>query len=242
MLVGEDSLEANVGHLAALSGGDIFVAANSELADVLEAAMRSLRSDHVATTPITGKPQHVMVRRAGMTFTAQWQQPAATGEATIESRAVAALAASLALPALDAEGAAALAKSEGLVTHLTSLVLVDDAGAVQEGLPGARKVLLPAPRTAAMAMPVDFMPLAEDAPMRSRAMMRRMSPAPSGRASESQGRRAAVAIPRAARSLRIYREDRLGQRTGGAAGRGSLVAQLQCCGRDPHGGDGEASA
>ena len=143
VLVGEDSLEANVGHLAALSGGDIFVAAGAELADVLEAALRSLRSDHAATTPITGKPQHVMVRRAGMTFTADWRQPAAPGEETVDSRAVAALAASLVLPALDAEAAAALAEAEGLVTHLTSLVLVDEAGAAQEGLPGARKVLLP---------------------------------------------------------------------------------------------------
>ena len=151
VLVGEDSLEANVGHLAALSGGDIFVAAGAELADVLEAALRSLRSDHAATTPITGKPQHVMVRRAGMTFTADWRQPAAPGEETVESRAVAALAASLVLPALDAEAAAALAESEGLVTHLTSLVLVDEAGAAQDGLPGARKVLLPDPRTSVMA-------------------------------------------------------------------------------------------
>ena len=46
---------------------------------------------------------------------------------------------------------AALAESEGLVTHLTSLVLVDEAAAAQEGLPGARKVLLPAPRTRACA-------------------------------------------------------------------------------------------
>ena len=67
VLVGEDSLEANVGHLAALSGGDIFVAANAELTDVLEAALRSLRSDHLVTAPLTGKPQRIVVRRAGMT-------------------------------------------------------------------------------------------------------------------------------------------------------------------------------
>ena len=147
VLVGEDSLEANVGHLAALSGGEIFAAAGGELADVVGTALRSLRLDHTVIAPITGKPQRIVVRRAGMTVTADWRQPEAPGEDTIESRAVAAVAASLALPALDAEAAAALAESEGLVTHLTSLVLVDEAAAVQDGLPGARKVLLPAPRT-----------------------------------------------------------------------------------------------
>ena len=42
-------------------------------------------------------------------------------------RAVAALAASFALPAFETESAAQLAEAEGLVTHLTSLVLVDEA-------------------------------------------------------------------------------------------------------------------
>jgi hypothetical protein len=31
VLVGEDSLEANVGHLAALTGGDIFVSAGADV-------------------------------------------------------------------------------------------------------------------------------------------------------------------------------------------------------------------
>ena len=44
--------------------------------------------------------------------------------------------------------------AEGLVTHLTSLVLVDEAGATQEGIPASRKIALPTPRTAmAMALP-----------------------------------------------------------------------------------------
>ena len=55
---------------------------------------------------------------------------------------------SLALPALDDETATQLAESEGLVTHLTSLVLVDEVGAAQEGIPGTRKIALPMPRTA----------------------------------------------------------------------------------------------
>ena len=57
VLVGEDSLEANVGHLAALTGGEIFVSAGADLAEVLNAALLSLRTKHRAVSPITGKPQ-----------------------------------------------------------------------------------------------------------------------------------------------------------------------------------------
>jgi hypothetical protein len=78
-----------------------------------------------------------------MTITASWQK---TNGSITQARAVAALAASLALPALDTETAAALAEAEGLATHLTSLVLVDEAGAVQEGIPATRKVPLASPR------------------------------------------------------------------------------------------------
>ena len=39
---------------------------------------------------------------------------------------------------LDREAASGLAKAEGLVTHLTSLVLVDESAEDQDGLPAAR--------------------------------------------------------------------------------------------------------
>lgn len=63
------------------------------------------------------------------------------------ARAVAALAAALALPCLDSATATRLAASEGLVTHLTSLVLVDEATEVTDALPATRKIALPSPRT-----------------------------------------------------------------------------------------------
>jgi hypothetical protein len=146
VLVGEDSLEANVGHLAALTGGEIFVSAGADLAEVLNAALLSLRTKHQPVGPITGRPQRLLVRRAGMTLAAEWREAKGPTEGTAEMRAVTALAASIALPALDSESAAQFAESEGLVTHLTSLVLVDEEGAAQEGLPATRKVALPAPR------------------------------------------------------------------------------------------------
>jgi hypothetical protein len=150
VLVGEDSLEANVGHLAALSGGEIFVSAGADLTDVLNAALRSLRTKHHPANPIIGRPQRLLVRRAGMTLSAEWQQVKGSVQETPESRAVAALAASIALPALDTEGAAQFAESEGLVSHLASLVLIDEQGAVQERVPGTRKVALPTSRLSAM--------------------------------------------------------------------------------------------
>jgi hypothetical protein len=55
------------------------------------------------------------------------------------------LAASLALPALDTEAAAGIAEAEGLVTHLTSLVLTDEQGSVQEGIPATRHIAPPTP-------------------------------------------------------------------------------------------------
>ena len=62
-----------------------------------------------------------------MTLTAAWKEVKTSIEETGERRAVAALAASVALPSLDTESASQLAETEGLVTHLTSLVLVDEA-------------------------------------------------------------------------------------------------------------------
>jgi hypothetical protein len=147
VLVGEDSLEANVGHLAALTGGEIFVAAGSDLTSVLIEALGSLRAPYAAPAPISGRVDDITTRRAGMTITAMWRDCANTDRAAIETRAVAALAASLVLPALLPDTAAALAEAEGLVTHLTSLVLIDEAGELQQSVPAMRKVALPSPRT-----------------------------------------------------------------------------------------------
>jgi hypothetical protein len=51
---------------------------------------------------------------------------------------------------LPADSAAALAEAEGLVTHLTSLILIDEAAIQEDSIPATRKVALPTPRTAAM--------------------------------------------------------------------------------------------
>ena len=146
VLVGKDSLEANVGHLAALTGGEIFIAAGPDLEEVLGSALRSLREEHRAVSVITDHLRQISVRRGGMTLTADWRHAGKSIEETTATRGVAAFCASLALPAINTETATHLAQAEGLVTHLTSLVLVDQAGIVQEQVPATRKIPLPHPR------------------------------------------------------------------------------------------------
>ncbi|MCL2713539.1 MAG: hypothetical protein FWD68_02815 [Alphaproteobacteria bacterium] len=146
VLVGEDSLEANVGHLAALSGGEIFVATGTDLAAAIESALQALRTPHQATTTASGSvPEQLVVRHGGMTLQARWQADDSPAPDPLFARAVAAMAAALALPRLESDHAASLAEAEGLVTHLTSLVLIDEAAAIDSSLPITRKVTLPAP-------------------------------------------------------------------------------------------------
>jgi hypothetical protein len=148
VLVGEDSLEANVGHLAALTGGEIFVAAGAAIDEAIVAALRSLRTPAKIGKPTAERADTIETRRAGMQITANWAVRDEAAEGMPLSRAVAACAASLMLPLLDTEAAGQLAEAEGLVTHLTSLVLVDEAGAALDGVPATRKVALPTPATA----------------------------------------------------------------------------------------------
>lgn len=149
VLIGEDSLEANVGHLAALSGGEVFAPDAGGIAGAIRSALRAARSSHVAPG---SDPTQVRARRAGMELMARLGEalPAAYDDG--ELRAVAAYVTGLRIPALPEPEAAASAEAEGLVTHLTSLVLVDEAGTRQPGLAATRKVPLAAMHVAAAAL------------------------------------------------------------------------------------------
>ena len=150
VLVGEDSLEANVGHLAALTGGEIFVSSGLDLAEVLQRAIASLRGARLHQPGIAAgqAPESAAALTGGMRATARWEPaatpaaPAETGAEAGEGRAIAAYAAWLALPRLAEAEAVALAEAEGVVCHLTSMVLVDAAGEAQQGIPAQRKVPL----------------------------------------------------------------------------------------------------
>jgi hypothetical protein len=146
VLVGEDSLEANVGHLAGVSGGQLFVVVGADAAEAVFAAFESIRSSHVVPSSVEGIPTKIALRRRGMAVEAEWSGPRVPDAPAADC--IGAVAAALALPLLPEEKAAALAEAHGLGSHLTSLVLVDEEGEPQLGLPAMRQVPQSTPRTA----------------------------------------------------------------------------------------------
>lgn len=150
LLVGEDSLEAMVGHLAALTGGDVHCTFSADVAAALDACLHGLRT-RCQNPQATGAdaPESIRATRCNANIEARWLDPAESAEADEAggefAEAVAGFAAGLALCALDTDAATRLAVQEGLVTHLTSLVLVDRDGESVDGLPVTRKVPLPTP-------------------------------------------------------------------------------------------------
>ncbi|HLY56991.1 MAG TPA: VIT domain-containing protein, partial [Stellaceae bacterium] len=78
ILIGEDSLEAHVGLLSALTGGEIFVSSGDDAGTAAAAAIKTLRRGHRVPSPIEGAPAEVRVHRGGMVVEAHWE--AATPE------------------------------------------------------------------------------------------------------------------------------------------------------------------
>jgi vault protein inter-alpha-trypsin-like protein len=162
VLIGEDALDAGISHLAGMTGSQSFVAASSDAGIAIAAAIEAARAPRLMPQPIEGKPMQVMALRRGARVIATWDEQRwdEPGEQTAaaEARQIGATAAMLAIPLMQESEAKALAESEGVVCHLTSLVLVDEAGVRHEGLPAVRKVALAAPAMArAMAMPVGML-------------------------------------------------------------------------------------
>jgi len=153
VLIGEDALDVGISHLAGMTGGQSLVAASADGGIAIAAALEAARTPRVALQPIEGKPMQVMALRQGARVIATWDGPSEQ-TITAEARQIGATAAMLAIPLMQESEAKALAEAEGVVCHLTSLVLVDEAGVQQQGLPAARKVPLSTPVMArAAAMP-----------------------------------------------------------------------------------------
>src|SRR5262249_20133672 len=72
VLVGEDSLEANVGYLASMTGGDIYVAQDGDLVDVLVTALESLRTPYAPTRQIADSLDRISTLRGGAVLEAEW--------------------------------------------------------------------------------------------------------------------------------------------------------------------------
>jgi hypothetical protein len=157
---------------------------------------------------------HIVTLRGGARIVATWSEEI-RGEpspeaATVEARQVGAAAAMLAIPLMREDAAAKLAESEGIVCHLTSLVLVDEAGERHAGVPASRKVELSAPRTGLALASVSracYAPLATDFIAREMGSMPVGAPAPSSSGilgslssrsrSESRRREAESSAPKA---------------------------------------------
>ena len=83
VLVGEDSLEANVGHLAALTGGDIYFSFGADVGSALHAALQGLRTKRAIREqgpPAEAQfPESVCAIRGNMRIRAAWSgEPAET--------------------------------------------------------------------------------------------------------------------------------------------------------------------
>jgi len=142
ILLGADSLEAKIGHLAALTGGDLFIATADDLADVMAAAIVALRRPSTLLPALAQIPDQIVCVRNNVELRASWTDDDAKGAETELGGAAVAVGASLIVSSVAGDVAAQYAEEVGIVSHLTSLVLVDEAGATQEALPSMRKVAL----------------------------------------------------------------------------------------------------
>lgn len=151
VLVGEGSLEANVGHLAVLSGGDIHFSFGADVNQAIQACIQGMRQKSIRGVRCdldeSGLPERVVAARNNASIKASWSQVTEKPQVSSEfSEAVAAYAASLAFAGAEEKWAANIAVQAGLVTYLTSLVLVAQDAQIQEQLPRTIKQALPAPR------------------------------------------------------------------------------------------------
>ena len=143
VLVGDDALEANVGRLAALTGGEIFlVTGGSDPTDAVRSAIASARRQPIDFAASSWPLTQTSISIGGALVGAEWSGDKDAVEPAPFARAVGALAAAVALPRLSEEQASVVAADHGIVCHLTSLVMVDAAGEAQEGFPACRKIPL----------------------------------------------------------------------------------------------------
>lgn len=167
VLIGDDAIESGIAHLSGMTGGQAFIAAGSDAGTAISSAIEAARAPCVQPEPIEGTLSHVVTLRRGARIVASWGEPS-EHTASAEARLIGATAAMLAIPLMREDAAANLAEREGIVCHLTSLVLVDEAGERQEAIPASRKIALSAPPMAHVALLARCAaPLAEFAELRS---------------------------------------------------------------------------
>jgi len=176
IFIGEDSLEARLGSLVAETGGQMFIASGEDVDQQVLAAISAIRGARDQRAAINWPTEKVRLVRNNLSIEAQFGS-GSTDESysqLTDARAVAAAATGLVLPLISTKMSGQLAEQEGILTRRTSLILVDEAGEDQKGLPAFRKVRLAGPRVGASSqkfsleqssvrlyeMPVAFMDIA----------------------------------------------------------------------------------
>ncbi|TLX16465.1 VIT and VWA domain-containing protein [Rhizobium sp. MHM7A] len=139
VLLGGDALEANISHLAAVSGGQTFISFGLETERDIAAAINAMAYLAPALPVSPSRPGAVTKNMGGVAVTAKWN---ASKKPYEEINGLSAFAAYLALSGMTEDSAAIFSAEEGLVSHLTSIVLVDEAGEAVDGIPAQRKIAL----------------------------------------------------------------------------------------------------
>lgn len=138
VLIGRSAFESRVAQLAALTGGQMFVVDPSDdVAAVASAALLSMRS---AASPVKANDDpEASVERVigGLEVSVAYSAEEPEGRETPQA---AAFAAALAVSALPTYAAGKLAEAVGIVSHLTSIVMVDYEGGEVDGIAVTRKV------------------------------------------------------------------------------------------------------
>jgi hypothetical protein len=150
MLVGKGSLDANIGHFCAMTGGDLYYAPDANVAPAVRLALHASRSGLSEKKIVVeaGKPVSMSRTIGGVDVTASWSDAMEIGVDNDIGR----FAAGICLSMVSEKEAEELAVVEGLCSHLTSLVLVDEAGEKTDGVSETRKVPLMAEEDEAESM------------------------------------------------------------------------------------------
>ena len=151
VFIGEDSLEARLGSLVAETGGQMFIASGEDVDRQVLAAISAIRGARDQRAAINWPTEKVSLVRNNLSIEARFGSGATdeTSSQLIQPCAVAAAATGLVLPLILPKMSGQLAEQEGILTRRTSLILFDEAGESQKGLPAFRKVSLAEPRVGA---------------------------------------------------------------------------------------------
>ena len=147
VFIGEDSLEARLGSLVAETGGQMFIATGEDVHQQVLAVMSTLRGARDQRASINWPAEKVSLVRNNLSIEARFESAATdeTSSQLMDPCAVAAAAIGLLLPLISPEISGQLAEREGILTRRTGLILVDEDGDSQNGLPAFRKVNLAEP-------------------------------------------------------------------------------------------------